>query len=63
MFKNKITTILEKSQNIFISGCGGGYDIMTGIPLYYELKNDPTKNIYLGSFSFTDDLYKKKVDE
>lgn len=63
MFKDRLTKILEKSRNILISGCGGGYDIFTGIPLYYELKAKSTKNIYLSSFSFTDKLYEKKGEK
>jgi len=29
---------LEDSQNILLAGCGGGFDIYTGIPLYFALK-------------------------
>jgi len=40
------------SEPILIAGCGGGYDIFTGLPIYFSLLelNIP---IYLASFSFT----------
>lgn len=43
---------LEKSNNIFLAGMGGGFDIYAGIPLYFALKG-MGKNVILGNFSFT----------
>lgn len=43
---------LEKSRNIFLAGMGGGFDIYSGIPLYFALKA-MGKNVILGNFSFT----------
>ncbi|HEY1056334.1 MAG TPA: DUF1152 domain-containing protein [Emticicia sp.] len=43
---------LENSQNILISGAGGGFDIYCGLPLYFALKAQG-KNVILGNLSFT----------
>ncbi|CAH6420831.1 Hypothetical protein KVN_LOCUS52 [uncultured virus] len=43
---------LNKSSNIFISGCGGGYDIFCGLDLFFNLIKDEKKIIF-GSYSFT----------
>jgi hypothetical protein len=43
---------LESSQNILIAGAGGGFDIFSGIPLYFNLKKQG-KNVTIGNFSFT----------
>src|SRR5438105_4282262 len=44
--------------SIMIMGCGGGYDIFTGLPIYYAYHHK--HQIYLGNFSFTKkDLLKK----
>lgn len=53
---------LEDSQNILIAGCGGGFDIYAGIPLYFALKKFG-KNLTLANFSFTwlDDTTSKEA--
>lgn len=53
---------LEDSQNILLAGCGGGFDIYTGIPLYFALKK-LGKKVILANFSFTwlDDTSSKEV--
>lgn len=53
---------LEDSQNILLAGCGGGFDIYAGIPLYFALKK-LGKNVTLANFSFTwlDDTTSKEV--
>jgi len=43
---------LHESKNILISGAGGGFDIYSGIPLYFSLKAQG-KNVLLGNLSFT----------
>ncbi|MEO1627065.1 MAG: DUF1152 domain-containing protein [Bacteroidota bacterium] len=43
---------LEDSQNILLAGAGGGFDIFSGLPLYFSLKR-MGKNVVLGNFSFT----------
>ena len=46
-----------KYNSIMLYGCGGGYDIYGGIPLYWELLRHG-KNVILGNYSFADDIYK-----
>lgn len=43
---------LNNSQNILISGAGGGFDIYCGLPLYFALKAQG-KNVVLSNLSFT----------
>jgi len=38
---------------VLIMGCGGGYDIFTGLPIYFSLVNQGVQT-YLANFSFTD---------
>lgn len=45
---------IKKSKNILISGCGGGFDIFTGIPLYFALKDN--YNVFLANYSFTNNF-------
>ena len=57
MMKNSLNKIrifeeLNESKNILLSGAGGGFDIYSGIPIYYNLINQG-KNVILGNFSFT----------
>lgn len=49
---------LKNSKNILISGCGGGYDIFTGIPLYFALRNK--YNVYLSNYSFVENFSNAK---
>lgn len=42
-------------KNILLVGCGGGYDIYTGIPIYFSLKKRGC-NVYWANYSFTNDL-------
>lgn len=48
-----INDLLPNSQKVLIAGIGGGYDILAGMPLYYELKA-AGKEVHLFNFSFTD---------
>lgn len=41
------------NKTIMISGCGGGYDIFGGLPLYFKMTST-AKKIILVNFSFTD---------
>ena len=43
---------LEKSKNILITGCGGGYDIFCGLDLFFNLI-DQNKKVILGNYTFT----------
>lgn len=46
------TNQLRDSQRIFLCGAGGGYDIFSGIPLYFLLK-EMGKDVILGNYSFS----------
>lgn len=41
----------ESCQNVLIAGCGGGYDIFQGLPLYAHLRSKGI-NTHLASFTF-----------
>lgn len=43
---------LATSKTILLAGAGGGFDIYSGIPLYFSLKKQG-KNVILANFSFT----------
>lgn len=43
---------LKDSQTILLAGAGGGFDIFSGIPLYFNLKKQG-KKVILANFSFT----------
>lgn len=47
---------LAPMSKILLLGCGGGYDIFCGIPLYLRLK-ELYKDVYLGNLSFTKNGY------
>ena len=44
---------LANSQNILIAGAGGGFDIFSGLPLYFTLR-DMGKTVHLANYSFTE---------
>jgi hypothetical protein len=44
---------IKDTQNILLAGAGGGFDIYSGIPLYFSLKA-LGKNVTLANLSFTD---------
>jgi len=48
----RIFQILKSSKSILIAGCGGGYDVMSGLPLYFNFKKQG-KEVYLANLSFT----------
>jgi len=43
---------LKDSQSILLAGAGGGFDIYSGIPLYFNLRKQG-KKVVLANFSFT----------
>ena len=43
---------LKDSETILLAGAGGGFDIYTGIPLYFSLKKQG-KKVVIANFSFT----------
>lgn len=50
---NALIQMASDCQNILIAGCGGGFDIYSGLPLYFDLKA-MNKNVYLANLAFTD---------
>ena len=44
---------LTDSQNILIAGAGGGFDIYSGLPIYFTLR-DLGKTVHLANYSFCD---------
>lgn len=43
---------LERSQRVLLAGAGGGYDIFSGLPLYFGLRSQG-KKAYLANLSFS----------
>ena len=43
---------LERAQSILIAGAGGGFDIFSGLPLYFGLRNQ-SKRVHLANVSFS----------
>jgi hypothetical protein len=41
---------LESARNVLIAGVGGGFDIFSGLPLYFELQG---KQVHLANLSFS----------
>jgi hypothetical protein len=52
MLKLPFFTELEPAQNILIAGAGGGFDIFSGLPLYFGL-HAAGKNVHLANLSFS----------
>lgn len=48
----RIFQLLSPLKTILISGCGGGYDVTSGLPLYFALKAQG-KKVLLGNLTFT----------
>eukprot|EP00117_Sycon_ciliatum_P015430 scpid60538/ scgid15271/ len=44
---------LAGKKNVLIAGCGGGYDVYSGIPLFAALKNQGV-NVHLANLTFTE---------
>lgn len=45
-------TELKNARNILLAGAGGGFDIFSGLPLYFGLKN-AGKTVHLANLSFS----------
>ena len=43
---------LADAKTVLLAGCGGGYDIFGGLPLYFALQN-AGKTVHLANLSFT----------
>jgi hypothetical protein len=48
----RIFDILSPAQTVLIAGCGGGYDVLSGLPLYFNLRRQG-KTVLLSNLSFT----------
>jgi hypothetical protein len=57
-----ILHLLQNSQNILIAGAGGGFDIYSGLPIYFTLR-DMGKNVQLANYSFSEFALAKHVGE
>lgn len=44
---------IEKAENILIAGAGGGFDIFSGLPLYFGLR-EMGKRVHLANLAFSD---------
>jgi hypothetical protein len=42
-----------KATSILIAGCGGGYDVFAGLPIYFYLTRRLGKTCHLANYSFT----------
>ena len=48
----RIFDILSPAKTVLIAGCGGGYDVLSGLPLYFNLCRQG-KSVLLSNLSFT----------
>lgn len=48
----RIFQLLSSSKTVLIGGCGGGYDVTSGLPLYFALKAQG-KQVLLANLTFT----------
>ncbi|KAJ5072528.1 hypothetical protein M0811_01543 [Anaeramoeba ignava] len=63
MFQLPFLDKISKCKSILISGCGGGYDVFAGIPIYLALKQmNITVNLANLSFSHLSHLPESKID-
>ena len=49
----RIFDLLDSAETVLLAGCGGGYDITSGLPLYFALRKHG-KKVHLANLSFTD---------
>lgn len=57
-----ILDLLTDKQNILIAGAGGGFDIFSGLPLYFALR-ELGKNVHLANYSFSDFALASHISE
>jgi hypothetical protein len=53
MLQLPIMSELAASRRVLVAGAGGGFDVFSGLPLYFGLKA-AGKEVFLGSLSFSD---------
>ena len=56
----RIFDLLSSSNRVLVAGCGGGYDILSGLPLFFALLKEG-KKVFLANLSFTN--LQSKVEE
>jgi hypothetical protein len=52
MLKSPFLDAVAPARNILIAGIGGGYDVFSGLPLYFGLQADG-KQVHLANLSFS----------
>ena len=52
MLKSPFLDALEPAHRVLIAGIGGGYDVFSGLPLYFGLRADG-KEVHLANLSFS----------
>lgn len=57
-----ILHLLKDAKNILIAGAGGGFDIYSGLPIYFTLR-EMGKNVHLANYSFSEFLLASKVGD
>ncbi|MBY0549543.1 MAG: DUF1152 domain-containing protein [Candidatus Obscuribacterales bacterium] len=53
MFTLPITERLNKSRNVLIAGAGGGFDVFSGLPLFFALERQG-KKVHLANWTFSE---------
>src|SRR5256885_10969848 len=51
-FRLPFFTRLKRARRILIAGAGGGFDVFSGLPLYFNLKS-AGKQVFLANLSFS----------
>src|SRR5262245_21573947 len=51
-FRLPFYTELKKAQRILVAGAGGGFDVFSGLPLYFNLRA-AGKEVFLANLSFS----------
>lgn len=52
LFTLPISTEFKRAGNVLIAGAGGGFDVFSGLPLYFALR-DSGKQVHLANLSFS----------
>lgn len=53
LFELPFHSAIGGAETVLLAGAGGGFDIFTGLPLYFALR-EAGKQVHLANFSFTD---------
>lgn len=49
----RLFELLLPARRVLVAGCGGGYDVLSGLPLFFALRREG-KEVLLANLSFTD---------